>query len=167
MRKISQEQPPSTEPGLKSWLNRLVTQVNASLDQATDLEVAQYPKSIYNGMIRYFKPTASPNISHEGPWISIGDVWYPLADARAIVDTAVDYTTTGGESLVVCTASISVTLNATPRESEEVIVKRITGAGSVTVVGTIDGLTNHVLSSNYAVIKLMYSASSGWVIVNN
>lgn len=77
-RKVPQEQPPHTEDvGLKTWLFRLLTNINISLDQTNDLDpIGAMPDKIKNGMVRYFEDAiAGTDITHSGPWCYVDGVW--------------------------------------------------------------------------------------------
>lgn len=72
--------------------------------------------------------------------------------------TAINFTTTGNEFVEV-TSNVTVFLNAEPNEGEKVIVKRNTGAGSVTIDAngsTIDGAATLVQTTNFEPTTLIY-----------
>lgn len=77
--------------------------------------------------------------------------------------------TTSGNEIVEATSNITVTLNATPDTDEIVIVKRNTGAGTVTVDGNgrnIDGAATYSLSTNYNTVTAIYSVASNiWLTI--
>jgi hypothetical protein len=82
------------------------------------------------------------------------------------VQTSDDYTTTGLESLVIATSSITVTLNAAPDDLERVSIKRATTAGTVVISGAIDGDTVYNMTQNYEGLDLIFSVDAGeWLII--
>lgn len=82
--------------------------------------------------------------------------------------TGTNYTTSTNE-IVVCTAAITVTLNPSPTHEEEVIVKRNTTAGTVTVSSAsinIDGALTYDLVTNYEAVRIIYSQyDNEWFLV--
>lgn len=90
-------------------------------------------------------------------------------DDFSSVSTSTAYTTTGLEDLVIATASLTVSLNASPDDGETVKVKRATTAGYVTVSGngnTIDGDSTFTMVNNYGSFTFKYVEDAGeWLII--
>jgi hypothetical protein len=91
----------------------------------------------------------------------------PLAEQDAQVITAsADYTTTGSQ-IIICTntADITITLNLTPDDTEQVhIVRQNTGA--VTVSGAINGDTTLQIGQRYSSPHLVFTvAANEWSII--
>lgn len=85
---------------------------------------------------------------------------------KVIVTTGSNYTLTGYEDLLIVTGSVTITVNPNPKDGEEVAIKRSTTAGYVTISGTIDGDSSHVMTRNYDGVDLIYSVSNaGWFVV--
>ena len=81
-----------------------------------------------------------------------------------LIVISTDYTTAGNQ-VIIATNGETVTLNATPEDNETVIVKR-DSTSDITVSGTIDGDSSHVITQNYAAIALKYSTEQAkWYIV--
>ena len=85
---------------------------------------------------------------------------------KEVISTSADFTTTG-DQIIICTntAAITITLNATPDESEQVhIVRQNTGA--VTVSGAINGDTSLTIGQRYSSPHLIYTVDAGeWNII--
>ena len=98
-----------------------------------------------------------------------GASFYPVgrSSKQSInVSTSSDYTATGFEKIIVATGAVTVTLNESPVDGEQVSIKRATSAGNVIVSGTIDGVSGYTMAENYECIDLIYIASSNeWLIV--
>jgi hypothetical protein len=78
-------------------------------------------------------------------------------------DTA--YTTTGNQKIT-CnnTAAATITLNTTPVDGEELILKR--KAAAVNLIGTVDGDVNPVIAFKYDSPHLCFTRSTGeWSII--
>lgn len=90
-------------------------------------------------------------------------------------DSGIRFTSTGtdvttyGNSIIVATSNITITLNPNPINEEKVTVKRATNAGSVIVSGgvhIIDGDPTYSMITNYEAVQCIYSAIDGeWFIV--
>jgi 5-deoxy-D-glucuronate isomerase len=116
-------------------------------------------------------PKATPSIEGIIRWIRDTSVKFDALSRQVTFDTesvSSDFTTTRS-TYVVATSSITVTLNASPADQEEVIVKRVTAAGNVTVSGNgnnIDGSSSSTLSANYDSITVRYFDSEGqWLTI--
>lgn len=62
---------------------------------------------------------------------------------------------------------VSVTLPYAPVRNQFLVVKDVAGnagAHHITIIGTVDGVVNPVLSSNYMVIGLTYAGGLWWQI---
>jgi len=82
------------------------------------------------------------------------------------VTTAVNLTTTGNQ-IVKCTntAAITITLNSSPNDSEELIIAR-RQTGAVTISGAINGATSKKIAFRYNSVHLRYFADlSEWGVV--
>lgn len=76
MRKIPIEQPPGASPALAEWLTRMMTMMNASLDQTPVYEpVGSLPTKMEEGRVTFFNQAIAPDITHAGPWIVVDGVW--------------------------------------------------------------------------------------------
>jgi pyruvate/2-oxoglutarate dehydrogenase complex dihydrolipoamide dehydrogenase (E3) component len=101
----------------------------------------------------------------------INTSFYPASASAASsryvnVSTSSNYTTTGFEKIIVVTGAVTVTLNSSPIDGEQVSIKRATTAGNVIVSGTIDGASSYTMAENYECVDLIYIASSNeWLIV--
>ena len=75
--------------------------------------------------------------------------------------------TTTGDQIIICTntSSITITLNATPKDKEEVhIIRQNTGA--VTVSGAINGDTSLTIGNRYSSPHLVFTlAANEWSII--
>jgi hypothetical protein len=71
------------------------------------------------------------------------------------------YTTTGNE-IIICnnTGSLDLTLNTTPKDAEELHVKR-NASGAVNFIGNIDGSTTEAIASVNDGIHLIYTLAQG------
>jgi len=85
-----------------------------------------------------------------------------------VIDGSGDLTTSGN-TIIIATAAITVTLSAAPSNLEEVTVKRATTAGNVVVDGgakNIDGDETFTMLVNYDAYTFIYSTSAGeWLII--
>ncbi len=94
------------------------------------------------------------------------DLWksfVPLQPSAA----AVDYTTSTSE-MVICTAVVTISLNALPVDMEEVIVKRTGGTVVVAAGGglKIDTASSKTISSALGVLHMIYTdAAAEWSVV--
>lgn len=90
-----------------------------------------------------------------------------LSDVK-FISTAASYTTQGN-SIVVATAVITITLNPYPIDGEKVTIKRAVPLGLVTVNGggnNIDGASTYTIVTNYEAAQCIYSAIDGeWFII--
>lgn len=79
MRLVPNEQPPADSSNtLREWLSRLVLNINAGLQQVTNLDPSDsVPNDPKNGMIRYFKEPVLPDITSKGFW-GYDDGWTKL-----------------------------------------------------------------------------------------
>ncbi len=96
------------------------------------------------------------------PGLNPGFVPPPLE----VVGITADYTTTG-DQVVICsnTDFITVTLNATPDDAEQVHIKR-QGVGLVKVSGAIDGDTSKNIVLRYDAPHLVFTLEAGeWSII--
>jgi len=87
-------------------------------------------------------------------------------DKVEVIPVSGDYTTTGSQ-IVICTntASITVTLNPSPDDGEEVHIKR-QNTGTVTVSGDIDGDSSKDIIFRYDSPHLVYTVEADeWSIV--
>lgn len=101
-----------------------------------------------------------------------GDFWVdsdsaPVTLSTAVHTTAIGYTPTATDWLIVCTATLTITLpTAAGLTGKELVVKN-SGTGTVTVDGystqTIDGSLTQILGPSDAVT--IVSTGTGWVIV--
>jgi len=90
-------------------------------------------------------------------------------------DSDIQFITTGtsfttyGNSIIIATSNITITLNPNPVNEEKVTIKRATSAGSVIINGgayPIDGAAIYTLITNYEAAQCIYSAiDNGWFIV--
>lgn len=83
-----------------------------------------------------------------------------------VVSTSADYTTTGNQ-IIICTntSDITITLNATPEDTEQVHIVR-QNAGGVTISGTINGQSSLVIGQRYSSPHLIYTIDGGeWSII--
>lgn len=76
------------------------------------------------------------------------------------VDITANYTTTGSQ-VITClnTSPITITLNSSPVDKEELDVKR--KESQVIISGTIDGSSSLTLASQYDAVRLRYSSTAG------
>lgn len=83
-----------------------------------------------------------------------------------VISVADSYTTTGDQILICTNASdITVTLNATPDDGEQVHIKKA-GDGMVTVSGTVDGQATTDIIFKYDSPHLVYTLEAGeWSII--
>ena len=82
----------------------------------------------------------------------------------SIVVTAIDVTAVGNTTII-CTDALTVTMAASPLEKDVVKVKATNG--NVTISGngnTIDGETSVIIRRNFTGLDMVYS-SNGWSIV--
>ena len=92
-----------------------------------------------------------PNLSH--------------VDDRSIIVTSSNYTTAGDQTII-ATGSITITLNTSPDDMEEVEVQRATSSGPVTVSGTINSDSSYKLCGNYESKVFRYVTDRGeWIII--
>ena len=85
---------------------------------------------------------------------------------KEIVSISGNYTTTG-DQIIICTntSSITVTLNPTPQDGEEVHIKR-QNTGTVVISGDIDGQTSITPTIRYDSPHLVYTIDADeWSIV--
>jgi len=82
------------------------------------------------------------------------------------ISTGTDFTTYGN-SIIVATSNITITLNPNPINEEKVTVKRATGLGTVTIsASAIDGTTNYKLITNYEAAQCIYSSiDNEWYVI--
>lgn len=75
--------------------------------------------------------------------------------------------TTYGDSIIVATSNITVTLNPNPIDKEKVTIKRATNLGTVTIsASAIDGSTTYKLITNYEAAQCIYSnIDNEWFVV--
>ena len=147
MRRISSEQPPTSEPALAEWLNRLAIQTNAGFNSSEDMEpTGQMPERVFNGMRRYFDQAIAPDISEAGAWIYQEGVWVQMtgggSGASPIVNKITVSTTrtildnelfdTKMNIILVDTDGITITLSASA--SDKIIWFQKIGAVTYTVV---------------------------------
>ena len=104
--------------------------------------------------------------------LALSPIWVTpqnLADFQ-LISTAVAYTTTGRQIIVV-TSNVTITLNTNPINKELVIIIRATSAGTVTIDGgtkTISDatLTAYDLITNYETVQCLYSyPDDAWLII--
>lgn len=85
-----------------------------------------------------------------------------------IISTASNITAYGN-SIIVATSNITVTLNPNPVDKEKITVKRASTIGSVTITGgaiNIDGGSTYTMVTNYESAQCVYSAIDGeWFII--
>ena len=82
------------------------------------------------------------------------------------------YTTTGAAALEIVevdsSGSVTVSLHKSPRDGQQVIVKRM-GSGAVSVdtegIETIDGAASKSISSQYDALRVVYLDASGEYLV--
>ena len=90
----------------------------------------------------------------------------PQIEETEVIATSTDFTTTGSQ-IIICTnaTTITITLNATPDDVEQVhIVRQNTGA--VTVSGAINGDTALTIGNRYSSPHLVYTIDSGeWSLI--
>ena len=82
-----------------------------------------------------------------------------------IIDVIADFTTTSSQ-ICICnnTTPITLTLNDSPDDGEELIIKRL--GSSVVVSGAIDGATSKTIASKYDAPHLVYTVAAGeWSII--
>ena len=78
-----------------------------------------------------------------------------------VIAVTADHTTSGNEILICNNASIiTVTLNATPDDEEEVIIKRRGATVKVAAVKEIDGETNKTIAIRYDSPHLIFTAEA-------
>ena len=74
-----------------------------------------------------------------------------------------------GDEIVEAKSNITVYLNSSPNETEQITVKRNTTAGTVTIDGNgknIDGFATIALATNYTSMTMFYSANSNeWIVI--
>lgn len=83
-----------------------------------------------------------------------------------VVSTSTDYTTKGNE-IIICTntTDITITLNSTPEDTEQVHVVR-QNTGGVTISGTINGDSTLQIGQRYSSPHLVYTIDGGeWSII--
>ena len=74
--------------------------------------------------------------------------------------------TTDGNQLLICnnTAAGTVTLDTTPFDGEQLIIKR--RGATLSLVGTIDGRTDWTMPTAYEALRLIYTAAGGeWSVL--
>lgn len=89
-----------------------------------------------------------------------------LLGALNVVSTSADYTTTGNE-IIICTNTndITITLNVSPEDTEQVHIVR-QNVGGVTISGTINGQSSLVIGQRYSSPHLVYTNDGGeWSII--
>jgi hypothetical protein len=85
------------------------------------------------------------------------------AHSRKRIRTITGATTlTLGDQVVLCNGALNVTL-PTATEGKFFEIKNI-GTGTVTILGTIDGATNYVMSVQYGKVKIIKSATNWYII---
>jgi hypothetical protein len=90
---------------------------------------------------------------------------HPATEAVPVVSVSSAYTTTGS-AVIIATAALTITLNASPDDQEEVAIQRATTAGPVVVSGTINGDTSYHMVGNYESKVFRYVlASAEWIIL--
>lgn len=83
-----------------------------------------------------------------------------------VISTSANFTTTG-DQVIICTntAAITITLNATPDDGEQVHIKR-QNIGALTVSGAIDGSTSLEIGLRYSSPHLVFTlAANEWSII--
>ena len=90
----------------------------------------------------------------------------PVIKETEVIATSTDFTTTGSQ-IIICTntAAITITLNATPDDAEQVhIVRQNTGA--VAVSGAINGDTSLTIGNRYSSPHLVFTIDADeWNII--
>lgn len=85
-----------------------------------------------------------------------------------VVSTGTAYTTQGN-TLLIATAAITITLNPNPIDQEKVTIKRAVPTGLVTVSGgskNIDDMTTYEIPTDYEAVQIVYSITDdNWFIV--
>ncbi len=88
----------------------------------------------------------------------------------AVVSTSVDLTLSPANDFVKSTGGtlgISITLPGSPRTGQQYTIKKVdSGAGEVTVVGTIDGVGNYSLVAEGQYVVVVWDGT-GWNIIGN
>ncbi len=112
-----------------------------------------------------------PSITTTGD-VTVGGITYSLKGWRRAVQAlaATASLTLGAESFVDVTAgatSKTITLPATTQPGHVITVMKVdSGAGSVVVAGTINGVTNRTLATQYAKVTVRSTSVSGsWLEV--
>lgn len=92
----------------------------------------------------------------------------PTIDDFQLISTGAIYTTTRNQIIVV-TSSVTITLNANPKDKETAIIKRATAAGTVTISAgakKVDGAATYDMVTNYESAQCVYSyPDDEWFIV--
>ena len=113
--------------------------------------------------MEYLETITDATNTATGDIVTINNTIAP--SARTVYVVSSDHTTTGSE-LVLCHASLTVTLNPSPADKELVTVKREGFNGSLLISGTIDNDTNMNLFYNGDSVDLFYVASeSSWFVI--
>ena len=111
-------------------------------------------------------PVASPTIEGVVRWIrtASNDLNNHIRGTIPNIEITSSGITTERSTQVVAKASITITLNAAPADQEVVTVKRVTGAGNVTVAGNgnnIDGSSTYLITTNYESATFVYFSDDG------
>ena len=110
--------------------------------------------------------TAYP-LSTSGPVSAVGSVRFGVATVTA----AITLTTSSvmNQMASAATVNYNITLPATTTAGYEFMIKKTDAtAFTITVLGTIDGVTNYVLSTQYKYVRIISTAVSGvWSVVGN
>ena len=113
----------------------------------------------------YGRVNSDPNGSASDIFPS-GYLFGRVTEGTEILAVSVDYTTTGDQVLICTNAvTITVTLNPSPADGEQVHIKR-QNTGTVIISGMIDGATSITPISRYDSPHLIYTVDAGeWSIV--
>jgi len=101
--------------------------------------------------------------------VACSPAWQTInVDDYQLISTGTAYTTTQKQLLIV-TSNVTITLNAKPKDKEDVIIKRNTTAGTVTIdagAKTVDGAATYDLVTNYEGVHCVYSyTDDAWFII--
>jgi transcription elongation factor len=106
------------------------------------------------------------------PWLPIGNPEHS-SDAECIptssnvTEVTSDYTITSSDGVILADASsgsIDITLPAGVNNKYYIIKKTDSSANSVTIVGTIDGDTNKVITQQYESLTIIYKTNQWWIL---
>ena len=85
------------------------------------------------------------------------------------VSVSADYTARENICLVIVTAAVTISLDPAPKDGQQVKIKRVTTAGTVTIDSNgadIDGAATYSMLANYQGLDLIYSRDAGeWLLV--